>query len=228
MEYIGKVEAIENDIRLRVEKYNAPAVTVANPETEQKLVRCEEELRKVRESERLMREMHEAMKQQCVLYAEETRKLEDRAVRLEKELADKNSSIVNLNEEKQALLDMKNSTHPEVEGLKQKMGEFEKRFEIEKSRMQQKDKELEGLRKKLEDERANILTMADELKDKEMKSKRAIEKYEKSKVEVRKFREEKTELIKNLNLEIQSMKDVELRHLGEIEQLNQQLKNKDG
>lgn len=48
---------------------------------------------------------------------------------------------------------------------------------------------MEGLRKKLEEERANILTMADELKDKEMKCKKAIDKYEKSKVEVRKFRE---------------------------------------
>jgi len=50
IEYLGKLEVVENEIRLRVDKYNAPVTTVANPETEQRLVRCEEELKKAREA----------------------------------------------------------------------------------------------------------------------------------------------------------------------------------
>ena len=42
--------------------------------------------------------------------------------------------------------------------------------------------------------------IADELKEKELKSKKILDKYERSKVEIRKFREEKNEFIKKLNV----------------------------
>lgn len=88
MEYVGKLEIIENEVRARVEKYNAaPIATASNPETEQKLARCEEELRKSREAERMEKEIQETLRQQCVLYTEETRKLQDKVAKLEKDLA---------------------------------------------------------------------------------------------------------------------------------------------
>jgi predicted RNase H-like nuclease (RuvC/YqgF family) len=43
--------------------------------------------------------------------------------------------------------------------------------------------------------------VADELKEKELKSKKILDKYERSKTEIKKYREEKTEFIKKLNLE---------------------------
>jgi hypothetical protein len=46
---------------------------------------------------------------------------------------------------------MKNSTNPELEGMKAQTAEFEKRLALEKTRYTQKEKEAESLRKKLEE-----------------------------------------------------------------------------
>lgn len=73
--------------------------------------------------------------------------------------------------------------------------------------MQQKEKEVETLKKKLEEDRDSLEKIADELKEKELKSKKIIDKYERSKTEIRKYREEKTEFIKKLNIEIAALAD---------------------
>lgn len=57
----------------------------------------------------------------------------------------------------------------------------------------------------MEEDRDSLEKIADELKEKELKSKKILDKYERSKTEIRKYREEKTEFIKKLNLEIASL-----------------------
>lgn len=57
----------------------------------------------------------------------------------------------------------------------------------------------------MEEDRESLEKIADELKDKELKSKKIIDKYERSKTEIRKYREEKTEFIKQLNMEVAKM-----------------------
>ena len=48
---------------------------------------------------------------------------------------------------------------------------------IERTKVQQKEKEVESLKKKLEEERDSLEKIADELKEKELKSKKVIDKY---------------------------------------------------
>lgn len=59
-----------------------------------------------------------------------------------------------------------NSQLPEVEALKSQISEFEKRLQFEKTKVEQKEKEIDNLRKKLEDDRQSLQKIADELKEK--------------------------------------------------------------
>ncbi len=63
------------------------------------------------------------------------------------------------------------------------------------------------MKKKLEEDRESLEKIADELKEKELKSKKILDKYERSKVEIRKFREEKNEFIKKLNVEVADLSE---------------------
>lgn len=49
-----------------------------------------------------------------------------------------------------------NSQLPEVEALKSQISEFEKRLQFEKTKVEQKEKEIDNLRKKLEDDRQSL------------------------------------------------------------------------
>jgi hypothetical protein len=66
----------------------------------------------------------------------------------------------NLREEKEVLLQMRNvdttTKNPEVEALKSQLSEFDKRLTLEKTKNQQKEKEVENLRKKLEEDRESL------------------------------------------------------------------------
>lgn len=87
---------------------------------------------------------------------------------MEKELNEKNILINNLKEEKNVLLEMRNSNTtgqlPEVEALKFKLGEFEKRLNLERSKVETKEKEIENLKKKMEEDHQSLEKIADELK----------------------------------------------------------------
>ena len=68
--------------------------------------------------------------------------------------------VNNLREEKVVLLEMRNNDSnaqiPEVEALKGKMVEFEKRLTLEKTKVEQKEKEIESLKKKMEEDRESL------------------------------------------------------------------------
>ena len=49
-----------------------------------------------------------------------------------------------------------NAQIPEVEALKGKMVEFEKRLTLEKTKVEQKEKEIESLKKKMEEDRESL------------------------------------------------------------------------
>lgn len=54
-----------------------------------------------------------------------------------------------------------NSTNPEVENLKNQLAEGEKKLAVERTKVQQKEKEIETLKKKLEEDRDSLEKIAD-------------------------------------------------------------------
>ena len=49
-----------------------------------------------------------------------------------------------------------NSQIPEVEALRNQIAEFKKRLSLEETRIEQKEKEIEGLKKRMEEDRESL------------------------------------------------------------------------
>lgn len=211
---LGKVQQTTEEVRERAKALGGGESREAQEQlrkAEEQLRKAEAEVKALRASDDNYKEILTTLRQQTELLSRETKTLQERSLRLERELAEKTQLATNLMEEKNVLLEMRNidasSTNPEVESLRGQLAEGEKKLAVERTKVQQKEKEVETLKKKLEEDRDSLEKIADELKEKELKSKKIIDKYERSKTEIRKYREEKTEFIKKLNLEIASLSD---------------------
>lgn len=81
-------------------------------------------------------------------------------MKTEKELAEKVGLIQHLQEEKNILLEMRsiesNHANPEIENLKAQMAEIDKKLAIERTKVGQKEKEVETLKKKMEEDRDSL------------------------------------------------------------------------
>ena len=102
----------------------------------------EAEIKSLQRSEQNNKEILNTLKQQSQLYSKEMKELQEKTIKLEKEVNEKNMLIQNLKQEKNVLLQMRNSDSsaqiPEVEALKRKLSETEKKLMLEKTKVEQK------------------------------------------------------------------------------------------
>lgn len=104
MAKLGKVQQTNEEVRDRAKAMGGGE----SKELQEQLRKAEAEIKALRASDDNYKEILTTLRQQTELLSKETKALQEKSLRLEKELAEKTQLVTNLTEEKNVLLEMRN------------------------------------------------------------------------------------------------------------------------